>query len=396
MSNDSKQDGFWKKIERLLNMDLIPARAIQSFLDWLYGIIGAPLLFLTGFRSRNRLICDLCLQWRLMCRNRLPLVEGLLAMARSEGSLFRESLLADLSECMRQGLPLSAACRRHPIYFSPFFCNVVEAGERAGNLEGALQMLYEWHLDRWSLRRRILDSLTYPVTLLVLSSFLYWVILVFIIPRLVEFYYEAGATLPAYTQVVVHVSAFLVQSWQWILMGAIVALIILSMVTRIYPVRLFLHGLLWRIPVWGALDREESLAIFGGALKVLLGGGLPLPQAAREATGIVPNLYFQYRAGDLETLLSQGRSLADALDACGVIDARGLWHLRLGQWREALPETLDEMVFAQRQRQELHIRFAAIVEPLAILCIGVIQASMAASIYLPLFYIAQLVVGPGE
>ncbi len=396
MSNDSKQDGFWKKIERILNMDLIPARTIQAFLDWLYGILGAPLLFLTGFRSRSRLICDLCLQLRLMCRNRLPLVEGLMAMARSEGSLFRESLLADLSECMRQGLPLSVACRRHPFYFSRFFCNVVEAGERAGNLEGALQMLYEWHLDRWSLRRRILDSLTYPVTLLALSAFLYWVILVLIIPRLVEFYYDAGATLPAYTRVVVHVSAFLVHSWQWLLMAAIVALIVLSLVAKFYPVRLALHAIGWRIPVWGALDREESLAIFGGALKVLLGGGLPLPQAAHEAAGIVPNLYFRYRVEDLENLLGQGRSLADSLDASGVIDARGLWHLRLGQWREALPETLDEMVFAQRQRQELHVRFAGIVEPLAILCIGVIQASMAASIYLPLFYITQLIVGPEE
>jgi hypothetical protein len=43
-------------------------------------------------------------------------------------------------------------------------------GERAGNLEGALQMLYDG-TSTVGLRRRILDCLSNPVTLLALSAF---------------------------------------------------------------------------------------------------------------------------------------------------------------------------------------------------------------------------------
>jgi hypothetical protein len=103
--------------------------------------------------------------------------------------------------------------------------------------------------------------------------------------------------LPAYTRAVVYVSAFLVYSGQWILLAGIGTLIVFAFMTRIYSIRLSLHAILWRCPVWGTFNREESLAIFSGALKVLLGGGLPLPQAAREGRKSFRTSIFRYRAG---------------------------------------------------------------------------------------------------
>ncbi len=235
-------------------------------------------------------------------------------MARSEGSLLRESLLADLSECMRQGLPLSAACRRHPFYFfSRFFCNVVgrrTGGQSRRRTPNALR----WHLDGGPETKdsRLSVQSGDPVGLV---CFLYWVI------SRSDHTPPGRILLPSRRPIA------------GLYPGGRVCFGIPGVLRAVDPVgwdrnvdRLRVHD---KNLLHSAIASCHLVALSGlghvqpGGVPGHFQRGVESPARGRPALAssgprraeIVPNLYFPLPGGDLENLLSHWRSMADALDA---------------------------------------------------------------------------------
>ena len=107
----------------------------------------------------------------------------------------------------------------------------------------------------------------------------------------------------------------------------------------------------------------------------------------------IEDIWLQDRLRRAVPRLEKGESLADVLENLGIADSRVVWQLRLGQWRERLPDTLHEIVVFQQQRQQYRIRLLSALEPMAIIAVGIVQACVAASIYLPLFNITKVILG---
>ena len=144
----------WKKIEKILNTELIPSLWVERVLEWLYRTTGFLPMSIHGGQNRREFVCDFCRNLSLMGRRRLSLPRGLRALAGNYRSPVKRWILLDLWEKLQAGMSLSTACSSFPRYFSPFFCKVLRAGEQAGRVEVALDILYDYHKLRWTRWRR--------------------------------------------------------------------------------------------------------------------------------------------------------------------------------------------------------------------------------------------------
>jgi type IV pilus assembly protein PilC len=71
----------------------------------------------------------------------VPVVQALDIVGRGNENLSMRDLLLTIKVDVESGDSLTQALRKHPLYFDDLFCNLIEAGERAGVLESLLEKI---------------------------------------------------------------------------------------------------------------------------------------------------------------------------------------------------------------------------------------------------------------
>jgi MSHA biogenesis protein MshG len=92
----------------------------------------------------------------------VPILRALAGLQESTTNPTMRDVIADLRTSLDAGRELSAAMRRHPKAFAPFYVSLVRVGESTGLLEIVFLRLYE-HLEfEKEIRERIKSALRYP------------------------------------------------------------------------------------------------------------------------------------------------------------------------------------------------------------------------------------------
>jgi MSHA biogenesis protein MshG len=101
-------------------------------------------------------------QMYTLLKSGVPIMRGLAGLQESAVSKSFGAVIKDLRESLDAGRELSAAMRRHPEVFTPFYLSMVRVGEMTGRLEEVFLRLFD-HLefDR-DMRERVKTALRYP------------------------------------------------------------------------------------------------------------------------------------------------------------------------------------------------------------------------------------------
>jgi type IV pilus assembly protein PilC len=189
-------------------------------------------------------------QLSTMMRAGVPLIQAFDIVARGSTNPKMTKLLIDIREDVETGTSLSAAFRKHPLYFDALYCNLVEAGEAAGILETLLDRLATYQEKTMALKNKIKSALVYPVAVLVVAFVVLTVIMIFVIPAFEDVFKSFGADLPAPTLLVIAMSKFFVSYW-WAIFGILGGGVYFFMESwkRSAKMQMVMDRLLLRIPV---------------------------------------------------------------------------------------------------------------------------------------------------
>jgi len=152
-------------------------------------------------------------QLSTMMRAGVPLIQSFDIVARGSTNPKMTRLLTDIRSDVETGTSLSAAFRKHPLYFDALYCNLVEAGEAGGILETLLDRLAVYQEKTMAIKNKIKSALIYPVAVLVVAFVVLTVIMIFVIPAFEDVFKSFGADLPAPTLVVIAMSKFFTSYW---------------------------------------------------------------------------------------------------------------------------------------------------------------------------------------
>ena len=159
-------------------------------------------------------------QLATMMKAGVPLLQAFDIVGRGNPNVSVTKLLNDVRTDVETGTSLSSAFRKYPLYFNTLYCNLVEAGEQAGILEGLLDRLAVYLEKTEAIKSKIKSALMYPISVLVVAFVVVAVIMIFVIPAFKEVFASFGADLPAPTLLVMAISEFFVAYW-WLIFGSI-------------------------------------------------------------------------------------------------------------------------------------------------------------------------------
>jgi type IV pilus assembly protein PilC len=324
----------------------------------------------------------------------LPVVAGLeILLERQENPDFRR-ILADVKEQLVSGTALSDAFLSHGDAFPRLYATSLKAGERSGEVEKVLRRFLTYQKILGSVKRKVTGAIVYPAVLVSLSIGLIFILMAYVIPRFKEFYSGFGGEMPVLTVMVVTSAAFLQEHLLEVLLGTAAAVVFFDRWRRTDGGRRALDGFLLKIPILGPVLHEFSLSQFARALATLVGAGTPLVTALDISTGSVGNRRVSDAVASVVPKVREGAELWRSLEETGQFTSLTVEMIKVGEATGALEEMLtnvsdfyDEAIEAQLQT------IINLIEPVILIVMGGVIATILLSVYLPMFTILSNIRG---
>jgi type IV pilus assembly protein PilC len=332
-------------------------------------------------------------QLSTMMRAGVPLIQAFDIVARGSTNPKLTRLLTDIRSDVETGTSLSAAFRKHPLYFDALYCNLVEAGEAGGILETLLDRLAVYQEKTMAIKNKIKSALIYPVAVLVVAFIVLTVIMIFVIPAFEDVFKSFGADLPAPTLVVIAMSKFFTTYWYLIfsILGGGIYFFMQSW-RRSVKMQKFMDRLLLRIPVFGDLVNKSSIARWTRTLSTMFAAGVPLVEALDSVGGASGNAVFAEATEKIQKDVSTGSALTTSMQATGIFPVMVLQMCAIGEESGSLDAMLGKAAeFYEDEVDEAVKGLSSLMEPFIIVILGTLIGGIVVSMYLPIFKLGQVV-----
>lgn len=300
-----------------------------------------------------------------------------------------QSLLDDV----KAGSPFSRALAKYPEQFTDFYINMIRSGEASGQLSAVLERLVE-HLDRLkALRDSVVSAMIYPAILLGVAVISLFAMLGFVVPQFEQLFKDMGDALPAATQMVMVVGRAFTDY------APVMGILTLGL---FWLLRRWLQspkGRQWwqtrvlYVPVLGGLVLKYNLTLFSRSLGTLLGNGVSLITALNIATQTVGNDILRGALASVPGQVKGGSKMVDALGSSGIFEPLAINLVRVGEETGRLGPMLLELARIFNTDVENGIkRGLTLLEPLLIIVLGLMIASIIVSILLGILSVNDLAV----
>lgn len=332
-------------------------------------------------------------QLSTMMRAGVPLIQSFDIVARGSPNPRLTRLLTDIRADVETGTSLSAAFRKHPLYFDALYCNLVEAGEAGGILEALLDRLAIYQEKTMAIKNKIKSALIYPIAVLVVAFVVLAVIMIFVIPAFKDVFTSFGADLPAPTLLVIAMSEFFVTYW-WAIFGFIGGgtYFFFESWKRSEKMQKAMDRLLLKVPVFGDLVNKSAVARWTRTLSTMFAAGVPLVEALDSVGGASGNAVFAEATEQIQKDVSTGSSLTTSMQTTGVFPNMVLQMCSIGEESGSLDAMLGKAAeFYEDEVDEAVKGLSSLMEPFIIVILGTLIGGIVVSMYLPIFKLGQVV-----
>ena len=352
-----------------------------------------PLFGASGSKVKPRDVAIFSRQIATMMASGVPMVQAFDIIADGQKNIRFKNMLVDVKQNIEGGAALHEALGKYPIQFDELYRNLVHAGESAGVLDTVLDTVATYKERMEGIKSKIKKALFYPVMVLAVALLVSMILLLFVVPVFQQTFKDAGAELPAPTQIVISASQFMQSYWYvviGVIVGSIVALVMAK--NRSPAVAHFLDRLMLKIPVIGNILRQSAIARFARTLGVTFRAGVPLVEAMDAVAGATGSIVYADAVRQMRDDVSVGHQLQLAMRQTGLFPNMVVQMTAIGEESGAL----DNMLFKVAEFYEEEVNNAVdtlstLLEPLIMVILGVLVGGMVVSLYLPIFKLAGTV-----
>jgi type IV pilus assembly protein PilC len=325
-----------------------------------------------------------------MMASGVPMVQSFDIIADGQKNPRFKTMLTDIKQSIEGGSTLNEALGQYPVQFDELYRNLVRAGEAAGVLDTILDTVATYKEKTEAIKGKIKKALFYPIMVMVVAVAVIMIMLLFVVPVFAKTFKDAGAELPAPTQLLVTMSAFMQDYWYIVIFGAVGGIVALIMAKkRSVKFAHFLDRLSLKLPVMGNILRQSAIARFSRTLGVTFRAGVPLVEAMDAVAGATGSVVYSEAVHQMRDDIAVGHQLQLAMRQTGLFPNMVVQMVAIGEESGAL----DSMLFKCAEFYEEEVSnavdsLASLLEPLMMVILGTVVGGIVIALYLPIFKLA--------
>lgn len=331
-------------------------------------------------------------QMQSLTKAGLPLDRALTGlMASMKNPRFRE-LMGDVLAGLESGQSLSTALGQHPKVFSPLFLSLVDVGENTGRLDLAFEQISRYLELEKNTRKQVKSATRYPMFVVITIAVALAIITYFVIPAFSETFARLGAELPLETRILIGISDFVVQWWQFLIGGTVAAIVGFKTWLRSWRGRLIWDHQKLKLPLAGPVFERIALARFSRTFSMIMKSGVPIVHGMGVVAGAVGNKFIAGRILRMRDGISRGESLYNTAVAADMFSPLVLQMIAVGEESGTIDQLLEEVADFYDAEVEYDLkRLGEVIEPILIMFIAGMVLVLALGVFLPIWDLSSAV-----
>jgi type IV pilus assembly protein PilC len=325
-------------------------------------------------------------QFSTLLASQVSLSDSLNNLYKQTESPVLKEAITDISRDVDAGFSLSQALERQQGIFSDFYINMVKSAEVTGRLNEVLGFLADYLEKQTELTSKIKNAVTYPIFVIGLFLVVLVVMVTVVLPQITPIFEETDVEVPMITTIVIKVGT-IASGWWWAILIALVAVtMVLIDYFKTKEGKVVFDELILRVPIFGGLFRKLYLARFAESTRMLIKGGLTIPQAIEVSSRTIGNSVYRNALHYASGQVRKGKLLSETLAELKVFPPLVSQLVNVGESTGRLGDLLEKInSFYSREVDNIVGNLVSLIQPILMIVIGLLVALLFASILLPLY-----------
>jgi len=350
--------------------------------------------FRVEFGPSTKDILNFTNQLAVMIRAGISLQDSLESIAEQTDNQKFKVVITDLKNRIEAGQSFSQALCEHPQVFSDLYINMVGAAEISGSLSGMLDKLAEYLDSEAETRSQIRGAMVYPIIIAVMAVSVTVFLLCFVLPRFTAIFAGKEHLLPTPTKVLMASSAFMRGYWYFIIPAVAAMFWAFWYFIGTAGGRQWWDKMKLTLPLIKTLCESLYITRSMHTMGVLTKAGVPVLNTLAITAQIAGNTLYKNMWLSVHEEVRQGRKIASSLSQYNLMPNNVVQMIRSGEDSGAMADVLrDVSNYYARELKTVIKAVTSMIEPIMIVCMGVLVGFIAMSIILPIFKMSSLVMG---
>lgn len=324
-------------------------------------------------------------QLSIMINAGVPIIQSLEILFKSEKHPVLKKSIKKIASSVGEGKTVAEAMSSQK-GFNKLYCSLVKAGEAGGILDTILTKL-STHMDKQEkTKKQIKSALSYPFIVCMVGAGVIWGMMVFVVPQFMSMLSDTGQKPPAITQFVVDTSNFLGEYTLMTVPIVFVAGIFISSYIKTPTGKKHFDILTMNMPIFGAIVVKGNLASFARTLATMLSSGVSLIDALDICIETLDNAVMADDLIEVKKKVVEGSTLTEPLLKIDYFPDMVAQMIRVGEQTGEVDNMLEKVADVFEDEVNTLIEGATkLIEPIIIVVLGGIIATILVAMYLPMF-----------
>ncbi|MBP9669254.1 MAG: type II secretion system F family protein [Candidatus Pacebacteria bacterium] len=351
------------------------------------SVLGANIEMFSGVKNKD--VVMLSRQITTLFEAQVSALRAFRLLAAESQSPVLADKLSEVANDIQSGSSISAALSRHPKVFSPFYVNMVRAGEEAGKLDETFSFLADY-LDRnYEITQKARNALVYPAFVMMTFIVVMVMMMTLVIPRLSGILLETGQQIPIYTRVVIGISNFMAEYILLLAALFVVGVVFVIQYSRTENGRQGLSRARLAIPHIGNIFQQLFLSRLSDNLATMLRSGIQMVRGIEITASVVDDPVYEKILTDSVNDVKAGLPLSEVLRKHPEIPGMVVAMIKIGEETGNLSQILDTLSkFYRREVSNSIDTLVSLIEPFMIVSLAVGVAFLLAAVLIPIYNIS--------
>jgi len=344
--------------------------------------------FLSSFTDKVGFndVVDFTRQVAIMLNAGLTLIDALEILKKQITKVSLRKLINDIDTDIRAGESFSSALKKYPGNFSNLYIALVRSGEASGKLGEILIRLADNLEKEREFKSKLKGALVYPVIVMVGMVIVMFVMVTFVVPKLLNLYKDFNITLPWTTLLLISISNFSVRFWPLIILGTVAGWYFLNKYLKTKVGKEYFDRLALRLPVFGSIIKISSLVDATRTLSILINAGVSILDALSIIVDTTGNVVYKNAFANVSSNVEKGQSLGMSLEQEGIFPPILVQMSQVGEQTGNLDDTLMRLSKYFEMESEIAIKsMTTLIEPVILLVLGFGVGFLVLSVITPIY-----------
>lgn len=328
-------------------------------------------------------------QLHVLIGSGIPLVQALEILGDQASHTTMRNVTLAIKEKVSQGSYLWEALSAYPQIFPKLYVALIRAGEASGAMDQMLKRLTRYIEDADRLQKMVKSAMMYPIIVISIGVGVVALMLIFVIPKFEEMLKGSGQELPYPTQLVINLSHFIAGNILYLIGGIVASVYLLGRYFKSPEGRAMRDRVLFHAPLFGSMMQKSGVARFSRTLQTLLTSGVNLIDAIDICKATIDNAVLEEAVGKIRSDVEAGKTLGMVISKIKVFPKMAVQMVMVGESTGNLDKMLERVAeFYESEVEMLVGGLTKLIEPFVLVFLGGTVGGIMIAMYLPIFKLA--------